>query len=170
LEISIPHINALTQFNQDMSKFAREHHNRLQRKRRARQRTELAKPFETPQEQSNRLRREQRIVQQAIKRAQPSLGNDTLQLFVESTKPSKMPQERSNYLRQEQRTIQQAAAHAQPSFGNDALQLFVDEDVSTPARWDCGEMYTICGFCNVKMWIKGQLAKSSNSKPQFSVL
>jgi len=28
-------------------------------------------------------------------------------------------------------------------------------------------MDTICGFCNVKMWIKEQLAKSSNNNPQF---
>jgi hypothetical protein len=43
---------------------------------------------------------------------------------------------------------------AQPSFGNDTLQLFGDEDALGLAQWDCGEMDTICGFCNVKMWIK----------------
>jgi hypothetical protein len=49
------------------------------------------------------------------------------------------------------------------------LQLFVDEDVSVLAQWDCGEMDTICGFCNVKMWIKEQLAKLNNNNPQFSL-
>jgi hypothetical protein len=45
--------------------------------------------------------------------------------------------------------------------------LFGDEDASALARWDCGEMDTICGFCNVKMWIKERLAKSNNNNPQF---
>ncbi len=77
-----------------------------------------------------------------------------MQLFVESTGPSETPQEQSNHLRQERQTVQQAAARAQPSLGNEALQLFVDENASTPARWDCGEMDIICGIYNVKMWIK----------------
>jgi hypothetical protein len=47
--------------------------------------------------------------------------------------------------------------------------LFIDKAASTPARWDCGEMDTIYGFCNVKMWIKKRLAKSSNNNPQFSL-
>ncbi len=70
-------------------------------------------------------------------------------------------------LRREWRTVQKTTACAQPSFGYDAFQLFGDEDVSAPARWDCGEMDTICGFCNVKMWIKEQLTKSSNNNSQF---
>ncbi len=81
--------------------------------------------------------------------------------------PSKTSQERSNRLCQEQRTIQQAASRAQPSLGNDALQLFGDENASTLGRWDCGEMDTICGFCNAKMWIKERLAKLSYNNPQF---
>jgi hypothetical protein len=47
------------------------------------------------------------------------------------------------------------------------LQLFGDKDVLASAQWDYGEMDTICGFCNAKMWIKEQLAKSSNNNPQF---
>jgi hypothetical protein len=47
--------------------------------------------------------------------------------------------------------------------------LFGDEDASTPARWDCGEMDIIYGFCNAKMWIREQLAKSNNNNPQFSL-
>jgi hypothetical protein len=47
--------------------------------------------------------------------------------------------------------------------------LFRDEDASTPTQWNCGEMDTICGFCNGKMWIKKRLAKSSNNNPQFSL-
>jgi hypothetical protein len=47
--------------------------------------------------------------------------------------------------------------------------LFKDEDAFASTRWDCGKMDTICGFCNVKMWIKEQLAKSSNNNPQFSM-
>jgi hypothetical protein len=86
-------------------------------------------------------------------------------LFAESARPSKTPQERSNYLRREQQTIQQATPRAQPSLGNDASQLFVDEDTSAPARWDYGEMNTICGFYNAKMWIKERLAKLNNNNP-----
>jgi hypothetical protein len=78
-----------------------------------------------------------------------------------------MLQERSNHLCRKWRTVQQAAARAQPSFGNDALQLLRNEDASAPGRWDCGEMDTICGFCNVKMWIKERLAKSNYNNPQF---
>jgi hypothetical protein len=47
--------------------------------------------------------------------------------------------------------------------------LFGDEDVLAPAQWDCGEMDIIYGFCNAKMWIKEQLAKSNNINPQFSL-
>ncbi len=111
LENLVPHINVPAKFNQDMSKSACERRSRLLREWRARQRIELVRPSEMPQERSNRLCRERR-------------------------------------------TIQQAAARAQPSLSNDALQLFGDEDVSALARWDCGEMDTICGFCNAKMWIK----------------
>jgi hypothetical protein len=53
-----------------------------------------------------------------------------------------------------------------PSLRNDALQLFRDEDVSALGRWDYGEMDTICGFCNAKMWIKERSTKSNNH-PQF---
>jgi len=52
---------------------------------------------------------------------------------------------------QRKRRVQQ---REQPFLRNDALQLFGDEDASTPGRWDCGEMDTICGFCSAKMWIK----------------
>jgi hypothetical protein len=55
LENLVPHINVPAQFNQDTSEFAREHCNRLQREWRARQCTESAGPFETPQERNNRL-------------------------------------------------------------------------------------------------------------------
>ncbi len=51
LENLVPHIDVPTYFNQGMSEFAHEHHNRLQRERRAKQREQL------------------------------SLRNDTLQLF-----------------------------------------------------------------------------------------
>ncbi len=61
-----------------------------------------------------------------------------------------------------------AKQHEHPSFRNDALQLFRDEDVSASGRWDCGEMDTICGFCNAKMWIKERSTKSNNH-PQFSL-
>jgi hypothetical protein len=47
--------------------------------------------------------------------------------------------------------------------------LFGNKYASTLARWDCGEMDTIYGFCNMKMWIKERLTKSSNSNPQFSL-
>ncbi len=49
------------------------------------------------------------------------------------------------------------------------MQLFADKDMSTPARWDCGEMDTISRFYNAKMWIKKRLAESSNNNPQFSL-
>jgi len=47
------------------------------------------------------------------------------------------------------------------------LQLFGDKDASAPGQWDCGEMDTICGFCNAKMWIKERSAKSRKNHPQF---
>jgi hypothetical protein len=81
LENHVPHINVPTKFYQDTSESAREHRNRLLRQRRVRQRTELAGPSKTPQEQNNRLCREWQTVQQATTCAQPSLGNYTLQLF-----------------------------------------------------------------------------------------
>jgi hypothetical protein len=59
LENHVPHINALAEFNQNTLECTCEHHNRLQRKRHAKQCTELAEPSETPQDQSNPLRREQ---------------------------------------------------------------------------------------------------------------
>jgi len=78
LENHVPHINVPTKFNQNTSKSTRERHNHLQRERRARQHIKSARPFEMPQERNNCLCQEQRTVQQAIARAQPSLGNDTL--------------------------------------------------------------------------------------------
>ncbi len=75
---------------------------------------------------------------------------------------SESAHERRNRLRRENRAKQRE----HPSLRNDALQLFGDKDASTPGRWDCGEMDTICGFCNVKMWIKERSAKSNNH-PQF---
>jgi hypothetical protein len=65
-----------------------------------------------PQERSNHLCRERQTIQQATTRAQPSLINNTLQLFRESVGPFEMPQERSNRLRQKRRTVQQATTHA----------------------------------------------------------
>ncbi len=44
--------------------------------------------------------------------------------------------------------------------------MFGDEDASAPGGWDCGEMDTICGFCNAKMWIKERSTKPNNH-PQF---
>jgi len=49
------------------------------------------------------------------------------------------------------------------------LQLFGDENALTLAQWDYGEMDTICGFSNAKMWIKERLAKLNNINPQFSL-
>jgi hypothetical protein len=123
---------------QGTSKSTHERRNRLQRKRRAKQREQL------------------------------SLRNDALQLFgdadasIEGT--SKSTHERRNRLRRESRAKQ--GEHL--SLRNDALQLFGDEDASSLGRWDCGEMDTICGFCNAKMWIKERSAKSNNH-PQFSL-
>jgi len=71
--------------------------------------------------------------------------------------------ERRNRLQRE-RLVKQ---REQPSLRNDALQLFGDEGALTLGRWDCGEMDTICGFCNAKMWIKERFAKSRNNTPQF---
>ncbi len=105
---------------------------------------------ESVHECRNRLRKERRAKQ----REQPSLRNDALQLFgdgdvlVEGT--SESPHERRNHLQRESRAKQRE----HPSLCNDALQLFGDEDASVLGRWDCGEMDTICGFCNAKMWIK----------------
>jgi hypothetical protein len=82
--------------------------------------------------------------------------------LVEGT--SESAHERRNHLQRESR----AKRREHPSLRNDALQLFGDEDASAPGRWDCGEMDTICGFCNAKMWIKERLAKSNNH-PQFSL-
>jgi hypothetical protein len=69
---------APVEFNQDTSKSAREHRNRLQRERRAKQRIESAGPSKTPQERSNRLRLKWRTIQQVVARAQPSLSNGAL--------------------------------------------------------------------------------------------
>jgi len=88
---------------------------------------------------------------------------DVLTEFNQGT--SKSAHERHNRLQKKRRAQQ----HEQPSLRNDALQLFGDEDASAPGRWDCGEMDIICGFCSAKMWIKEQLAKSTNNNPQFSL-
>ncbi len=126
MENLVPNIAFPAEFNQDMSESTHERRSCLQRKRRAKQCTK-------------------------------------------STGPSETSQERNNRLCQERRTVQQVATCAQPSLGNDALQLFGDEDTSAPGRWDYGEMDTICGFCNAKMWIKERLAKLSYNNPQFSL-
>jgi len=73
--------------------------------------------------------------------------------------------ERCNCLQKKQRAQQ----CEQPSLRNDALQLFGDENASTLGQWDCGEMDTICGFYNAKMWIKERSTKSTNNNPQFSL-
>jgi hypothetical protein len=81
LENLVPHINVLIEFNKDTSESAREHRNRLQREQCARQHIELVGPSKTPQERSSRMCQEWRTVQQATSCAQPSFGNDALQLF-----------------------------------------------------------------------------------------
>jgi hypothetical protein len=118
--------------------------------------------LESTHERCNRLQRKRRVKQ----REQPSLHNDALQLFgdedalAEGT--SESAHEHCNCLRKESRAKQRE----HPSLRNDALQLFGDEDASASGRWDCGEMDTICGFYNAKMWIKERSAKSNNH-PQF---
>jgi hypothetical protein len=105
---------------------------------------------ESAHERRNCLRRKQRAKQ----REQPSFRNDALQLFGDGDASaegmSKSAHERRNRLWRESRAKQ--CEHL--SLRIDVLQLFGDEDVSAPGRWDCGEMDTICGFCNAKMWIK----------------
>jgi len=81
LENHVPHIDVPVTFNQDTSESAHEHHSRLQRKRCAKQCIKSTKPSETSKERSNRVCQEQQTVQQATACAQPSLGNDALQLF-----------------------------------------------------------------------------------------
>jgi hypothetical protein len=120
--------------------------------------------LESAHERCNRLQKNRRAKQLE----QPSLRNDALQLFgdedasVEGT--SESAHERHNRLRRESRAKQREHL----SLRNDALQLFGDEDASDPGRWDYGEMDTICGFYNAKMWIKERSAKSNNH-PQFSL-
>jgi hypothetical protein len=46
--------------------------------------------------------------------------------------------------------------------------LFGDGDASALGQWDYGEMDTICGFYNAKMWIKERSTKLNNH-PQFSL-
>jgi hypothetical protein len=55
LENLVPHIDVLAKFNQDTLEFAHERRNRLQKEQRAKQHTKSVGPFETLQEQSNRL-------------------------------------------------------------------------------------------------------------------
>ncbi len=73
--------------------------------------------------------------------------------------------ERHNRLKRERHAKQRE----QPSLCCDALQLFGNKNVSALGRCDCGEMDTICGFCNAKMWIKERSAKSRKNHPQFSL-
>ncbi len=117
---------------------------------------------ESAHERRNWLQRKPRAKQ----REQPFLRNDALQLFgtedASTEGTSEFAHERRNRLRRESRAKQRE----HPFLRNDALQLFGDEDASAPGRWDCGEMDTICGFCNAKMWIKERSAKSNNH-PQF---
>jgi len=119
---------------------------------------------ESAHERRNCLRRERHAKQCE----QPSLRNDALQLFgdgdASAEGTSESTYERRNRLRRESRAKQRE----HPSLRNDALQLFGDKDASAPGRWDCGEMDTICGFCNAKMWIKERSTKSNNH-PQFSL-
>ncbi len=86
---------------------------------------------------------------------------DVLLEFNQGT--SKSTHERRNFLQRERHAKQRE----QPSLCNDTLQLFGDEDASTPGRWDCGEIDTICGFYSAKMWIKKRSVKSRNNNPQF---
>jgi len=76
---------------------------------------------------------------------------------------SESARERHNRLQRERHAKQRE----QPYLRRDALQLFGDKDASTPGRWDCGKMHTICGFCNAKMWIKERSTKSRKNHPQF---
>ncbi len=105
---------------------------------------------ESAHERCNHLQRNRRAKQ----REQPSLRNDALQLFgdedASAEGTSESTHERHNRLRRESRAKQRE----HPSLRNDALQLFGDEDALAPGQWDCGEMDTICGFYNAKMWIK----------------
>jgi hypothetical protein len=120
--------------------------------------------LESAHEHRNRLQRKRRAKQ----REQPSFHNDALQLFgdgdASTEATSESAHDRCNRLQRERRAKQRE----HPSFRNDALQLFGDKDASAPGRWDCGEMDTICGFCNAKMWIKERSGKSNNH-PQFSL-
>ncbi len=58
LENPVPHIDVPAEFNQDTSESTHERRSHLQRKRRAKQHTKLAKPSEMLEERSNRLCRE----------------------------------------------------------------------------------------------------------------
>ncbi len=135
-----------------MSESAHERHNRLQREWRAKQRKQ-------PSLRNDPLQLFE----------QPSLGNDPLQLFgdgdASAQDMSEFAHEHYNHLQRERRVKRRKQA----SLRNDALQLFADADASAPGRWDCGEMDTICGFCNAKMWIKERSAKSTNNNSQFSL-
>jgi hypothetical protein len=105
---------------------------------------------ESAHERRNRLRREQHAKQ----REQPSLRNDALQLFGDGDASAEDTSEFAHECRNRLRRESRAKQREHPSLRNDALQLFGDEDASALGRWDCGEMDTICGFCNAKMWIK----------------
>jgi hypothetical protein len=63
LENPVPRRNASVEFNQDTSKSTCECCNRLHKERCAKLHTELARPFETPQDRSNCLRQERQTVQ-----------------------------------------------------------------------------------------------------------
>jgi hypothetical protein len=113
-------------------------------------------------ERRNCLQRNRRAKQQ------PSLRNDALQLFGDEDASAEGTSESAHERRNRLRRESHAKQREHPSLRNDALQLFGDKDASAPGRWDCGEMDTICGFCNAKMWIKERSAKSNNH-PQFSL-
>jgi len=104
----------------------------------------------------------------AKQREQPSLRNDALQLFGAEDASAEGTLESAHDCRNRLRRENRAKQREHPSLRNDALQLFRDKDASASRRWDCGEMDTICGFCNAKMWIKERSAKSNNH-PQFSL-
>jgi hypothetical protein len=120
---------------------------------------------ESTRERRNRLHRQRRAKQ----REQCSLRNDALQLFGDGDAPAQSTSESAHECRNPLQREWRAKQREQPSLRNDALQLFGDGDALTPGRWDCGEMDTICRFCNAKMWIKERSANSTNNNPQFSL-
>jgi len=76
---------------------------------------------------------------------------------------SESAHEHRNRLQKKRRAQQRE----QPSLRNDALQLFGDEDASTPGRWDCGEMDTICGFSTQKCGSKNDRQNRQTTTHNF---